>query len=165
MAIIRFIPQNVEIEVCSETSVLAAAQKAGLSIATICNGKASCSECRIKIHDGEDNMSPIVFKEKEHLGNLYFITKERLACQTFAVDGVLSVEILRAEIESKRERSRRKALARSKENAKRLAERHAEKKARELPPEPKRVEEPEVVAAASAGAGSGRRRRRRSRQS
>lgn len=128
---IRFLPRDIEIEVSADTSVLEAAKRAGVPIATVCGGKASCTECRIRVTAGEEHMTPIVFKEIEHLGNIFYITKERLACQTFCTSGTLTVEVVKEQIESKSERARRKALARSKENAQRLTQRRADKAARE----------------------------------
>jgi len=53
----------------------------GVAIATSCNGKASCGLCRVVIVAGEEGLTPMGPLEKRHLGNVYFITKQRLSCQ------------------------------------------------------------------------------------
>lgn len=53
----------------------------GVAIATSCNGKASCGLCRVVIVSGDAGLTPMGPLEKRHLGNVYFITKQRLSCQ------------------------------------------------------------------------------------
>lgn len=53
----------------------------GVAIATSCNGKASCGLCRVVIVSGDPGLTSMGPLEKRHLGNVYFITKQRLSCQ------------------------------------------------------------------------------------
>ncbi len=53
-----------------------------------CGGHASCGDCLIKIVSGADNLNVASFEEKQLLGNVFHITKERLACQTMATGPV-----------------------------------------------------------------------------
>jgi ferredoxin len=53
-----------------------------------CGGHASCSDCLIKIVSGADNLNAASFEENQLLGNVFHITKERLACQTKATGPV-----------------------------------------------------------------------------
>jgi len=58
------------------------AYRAGITIQQTCGGSPSCTDCRVTIKEGFEN----AFEEMEHaeqtlMGNVYFITKERLACQ------------------------------------------------------------------------------------
>jgi ferredoxin len=58
------------------------AYRAGVLIQQTCGGSPSCTDCRVTVKEGSDN----AFQEMEHaekalMGNVYFITKERLACQ------------------------------------------------------------------------------------
>jgi ferredoxin len=58
------------------------AYRAGVLIQQTCGGSPSCTDCRVVVKEGADN----AFDEMEHaektlMGNVYFITKERLACQ------------------------------------------------------------------------------------
>jgi hypothetical protein len=46
-----------------------------------CAGKATCGLCRVKIVGGAALLSPFNADERKHLGNVYFITKQRLSCQ------------------------------------------------------------------------------------
>ncbi len=62
-------------------SLLAAIQKAGIFIRSSCGGHASCSDCVVKIKSGEDHLSAPPFEELQLLGNVFHVTKERLACQ------------------------------------------------------------------------------------
>jgi len=67
----------------------------GVAIATSCNGKASCGLCRVVIASGESGLTPMGPLEKRHLGNVYFITKQRLSCQArLTADAtVLTIEV------------------------------------------------------------------------
>jgi ferredoxin len=62
-------------------SVFEVARRAGVAVPTSCVGKATCGLCRVKIVAGEQHLSPLNAAERKHLGNVYFITKQRLACQ------------------------------------------------------------------------------------
>lgn len=74
-------PQNVELEIKPNQSVMDLAHKNGIFIKTICNGVASCSECRVKITEGEYNVLPPAAKELLLIGSGYFIDQRRLSCQ------------------------------------------------------------------------------------
>ncbi len=63
-------------------TIFVAAQRASVLIPTACMGRATCGLCRVKILDGEAGLSPISNEEKRHLGNMYYINKLRLSCQT-----------------------------------------------------------------------------------
>jgi ferredoxin len=78
---VKFMPDNIELEISSDQSVMDLAHKNGIFIKTICNGVASCSECRIKIIDGESNVLPPGAKELALIGTGYFIDQRRLSCQ------------------------------------------------------------------------------------
>jgi len=80
---------------CSDgESLFEAARRAGIAISTACIGKANCGLCRVKILEGEDQLSPLNAAERKHLGNVYFITKQRLSCQARLVgSGVVKVEV------------------------------------------------------------------------
>jgi len=45
-----------------------------------------------EVLDGEAHLTPLNAAEKKHLGNVYFITKTRLACQA-RVSGDVVVEL------------------------------------------------------------------------
>ena len=66
--------------------------EAGFDIKSTCGGCASCAHCVVVISEGEDNISETSFEEKQILGNVFHLTKERLSCQT-KVLGDISVDI------------------------------------------------------------------------
>lgn len=78
---IKFLPQNIEIEAHPDKSLLHLAQENNIKIKSICNGKPSCSECRIKITEGMNNV-PLPNKEELNLiGTSYYLDGRRLSCQ------------------------------------------------------------------------------------
>ncbi len=81
-----------------EESLLEACRKKGIKVRSSCGGHATCSDCIVLVKSGGNNMSDINFEEKKLLGNVYYITKERLACQIFASEscqgGQATVEII-----------------------------------------------------------------------
>jgi ferredoxin len=72
---------GVRVDCAEGDSVFEVARRAGIAIATACVGKANCGLCRVKIVAGEAHLTPLNPAERKHLGNVYFITKLRLACQ------------------------------------------------------------------------------------
>ena len=68
-----------------DESLLEALRKNGIRIRSSCGGHATCSDCIVKVMSGDKNLSPVNFEEKKLLGNVYYITKERLSCQVRAV--------------------------------------------------------------------------------
>jgi ferredoxin len=89
---VRFLPMAVEVDVATGTTLFDAGAKAGVGIETACVGKGTCGLCRVKIIDGADGLSPYSTDEERHLGNLYRITRVRLACRTHVV-GDVTVEV------------------------------------------------------------------------
>ena len=73
--------ESKEIELKENETLLDALRNNGIKIKSSCGGYASCSDCIVKIQGGGDCINSPTFEEKSHLGNVYFITKERLACQ------------------------------------------------------------------------------------
>ncbi len=79
---ITFQPQNKTVDGQKNETIFDIAQQHNIAVQTACQGKATCGLCRIVIINGEDSLSPFTQDEEKHLGNVYFITKERLSCQT-----------------------------------------------------------------------------------
>jgi 2Fe-2S ferredoxin len=92
LASVTFQPAGRRVECADGDSVFEVARRAGIEITTACVGKATCGLCRVKILDGEAHLTPLNAAEKKHLGNVYFITKVRLSCQT-RVSGDVVVEV------------------------------------------------------------------------
>jgi ferredoxin len=87
---IRFICEQAEGESDKELTVEAqagerltqAAYRAGVNIQQTCGGSPSCTDCRVIVREGgAEAFETIEHAEKTLLGNVFFITKERLACQ------------------------------------------------------------------------------------
>lgn len=78
---VKFLPQNVELEIKPGQSVMNLAHESGLPIHSSCNGIPSCSECRVRVVEGEWNLNPPSRKELNLIGTGYFIDQRRLACQ------------------------------------------------------------------------------------
>lgn len=78
---IKFVPQNIEVEVNTNKSVMHLAAENGIHIHSICKGVPSCAECRIKIVEGENNINKPGKAELNLIGNSYYIDGRRLSCQ------------------------------------------------------------------------------------
>ncbi len=78
---IKFMPQNVEVDLNPNKSVLNIALENGIQIHSICKGVPSCAECRIKIAEGEHNINKPSKAELSLIGNSYYIDGRRLSCQ------------------------------------------------------------------------------------
>ena len=89
---VRFLPADLVIEVEPGTTLFDAGARARVGIDTACVGKGTCGLCRVKVVDGEAELSAYTEEEERHLGNLYRITKLRLACRT-KVNGDVTVAI------------------------------------------------------------------------
>lgn len=79
---ITFLPTGISAEVEPGTTLLSAALAAQVPVSTSCGGKASCRLCVVQVPSGQDSaLSPLNQAELSLLGNVYYITRERLACQ------------------------------------------------------------------------------------
>ena len=78
---IKFVPQNIEVEIRVNESVLHVAQNNGVHIQSVCKGVPSCAECRIRVVGGDHNVLPPSPKEQSLIGSSYFIDGRRLSCQ------------------------------------------------------------------------------------
>jgi uncharacterized 2Fe-2S/4Fe-4S cluster protein (DUF4445 family) len=92
VASVTFQPAGLRVPCTDGESVFEVGRRAGIGISTACVGKATCGLCRVKVVDGEAHLSPMNAAEKKHLGNVYFINKVRLACQT-RVSGDVVVDV------------------------------------------------------------------------
>ena len=78
---VKFVPQNIELEIQPNQSVMDLAHKNGSAIKSVCNGMPQCAECRVRVVDGEYNVLPPGRKELNLIGTGYFIDQRRLSCQ------------------------------------------------------------------------------------
>ena len=85
-------PEGNVIEMNGSDSLLEQLKKHDLNIKSACGGCASCGQCMVVITSGSENLNEPSFEEKQLIGNVFHITKERLACQT-KVQGAVTVDI------------------------------------------------------------------------
>jgi ferredoxin len=83
-----------EVDVPDGSTLFAAGAKVSAGIDTSCVGKGTCGLCRVKIVAGAEHLNPFTDEEKKHLGNVYHITKVRLACRC-KVSGDVTIEVVR----------------------------------------------------------------------
>ena len=79
-------------EIDENTSLLEALRQKELYVKSSCGGNGSCSDCIVKIVEGADNLNDPSFAEKQLLGNVFHITKERLSCQT-KITGDITIDL------------------------------------------------------------------------
>jgi ferredoxin, 2Fe-2S len=78
---IKFVPVNVEVDVDPSKSLLQLATENGVKIKSICGGIASCSECRVRIVEGEHSVPEPSKAELNLIGTSYYLDGRRLSCQ------------------------------------------------------------------------------------
>ena len=82
---VTFLPDEKEVEVKDGTTLLQAAEKAGIYINSLCGGEGLCGECRLQIVSGnaKPDKHTIGFLSKDEIQNGYV-----LACQTKVEDNL-----------------------------------------------------------------------------
>ncbi|MFZ5449386.1 MAG: adenylate/guanylate cyclase domain-containing protein [Thermodesulfobacteriota bacterium] len=88
MPIIKFLPDDQEVEVNEGETILLAGLRANISHAHLCGGSARCSTCRVIILEGLENCAPRNAEEQAIADMLRFDPKVRLACQTVVTGNV-----------------------------------------------------------------------------
>jgi ferredoxin, 2Fe-2S len=90
---IRFLKENLEIEVPEGTTILAAAKQAGAPQGDRCGGVCACSTCHVYVTRGLERTSEIADEEFDILDKAFDVrSTSRLGCQA-KVLGDLDVEI------------------------------------------------------------------------
>ena len=85
---VKFLPQNISVDVEPGKSVMELARENKLPVSSSCNGMCACAECRVYIVEGEAHILPPSFMEVELIGGGYFIDNRRLSCQLFCFGDV-----------------------------------------------------------------------------
>ena len=83
---VKFLPSEKEVEAKVGDNLLKVSVKADVGLRYSCGGVPSCAMCRVAVVEGEEHLSKMEMKETDLLGNTYFVTKRRLACQTKILD-------------------------------------------------------------------------------
>jgi ferredoxin len=81
-------------EIAENLTLFEAGAKVAAGIDTSCVGKGTCGLCRVKIIAGAEHTNAFTDEERKHLGNVYHITKVRLACRT-KVTGDVTIQIVK----------------------------------------------------------------------
>jgi uncharacterized 2Fe-2S/4Fe-4S cluster protein (DUF4445 family) len=85
---IHFFPADVRVEAQPGENIRDAAIRLGVNVPSTCGGVASCGLCKVKVVDGGEHLNAMTADEVGKLGNVFFITKERLACQAVAAGDI-----------------------------------------------------------------------------
>ena len=84
----------VIVECYAGQTLFEAGAKVSAGIDTACVGKGTCGLCRVKIVAGAENLNPFTDEERKHLGNVYHLTKVRLACRS-KLTGDVTIAVVR----------------------------------------------------------------------
>lgn len=107
---IRFVQgeQVWTVAVPAGTSLLQAAHLCGAPVQTLCNGIGACVQCKVKVTaEAWDHLSAPTPLERDRLGNIFHLLRERLGCQATAVADV-EVEVLDTRLPRRRTFERRR---------------------------------------------------------
>lgn len=93
------------IDVEQGAKITQAAYVAGIHIQQTCGGTPSCTDCVVKVlqEEKEGSLDEMQGPEKRLLGNVYHLTKERLACQA-VIRKSLTIKVLKIEVKKREER-------------------------------------------------------------
>lgn len=83
-----YLPANVTFDAADGQNLRDAAIAVNVNVPSTCGGVASCGLCKVKITAGAEHLNAMTPDEIGKLGNVFFITKERLACQAVATGDV-----------------------------------------------------------------------------
>ncbi len=79
---ITFLPEGKSVEVATGTSILEAADEAGVELPSNCGGVCACTTCHVWVEAGLDALSEIADREDDKLQEAAGLTaRSRLACQ------------------------------------------------------------------------------------
>ena len=90
---VRFVKENLEIEVPEGSTILEASRQAGAPEGDRCGGVCACSTCHVYVLDGFDRTSEIEDEEFDILDKAFDVRMtSRLGCQA-KITGDITVEI------------------------------------------------------------------------
>ena len=93
MPVVRFLKENMSVEVAEGTSILQAAKKIGAPEGDRCGGVCACSTCHVYVVEGFNNTSEIEDEEFDILDKAFDVrSTSRLGCQA-KIHGDIAVEI------------------------------------------------------------------------
>jgi len=80
LATVKFSPFEVSVQEDAEETLLAVAQRMGLTDVQCCGMNPLCGKCKISVLDGENGLSEIHTKERRYLEKEGCLPYERLGC-------------------------------------------------------------------------------------
>ena len=83
---VTFYPWKKTVGVQPETTLLDAAEDAGVSIEGLCAGNGRCGTCKAIIGDGEEHLSPVTTAEEQTLSSEQIENGYRLTCRAEVAD-------------------------------------------------------------------------------
>jgi adenylate cyclase len=99
MPLIKFLPDNQEVEAKEGDTILLAGLRGNIPHAHLCGGTARCSTCRVIVLEGLENCAPRSADEQAIADMLKFDPKVRLACQTVVTGNVKLRRLVTDEVE------------------------------------------------------------------
>ena len=87
--------QPIAVEVPAGATLFDAGAQISAGIDTACVGKGTCGLCRVKIIAGAEHLTPYSDEERKHLGNVYHLTRVRLACRSRLAGGDVIIQVVR----------------------------------------------------------------------
>jgi 2Fe-2S ferredoxin len=102
MAKVRFIDQDVEVEVAEGSSLLDAARKCGAPEGSACGGVCACSTCHVYVEEGGELLSEAEEDEEDILDKAFDVRlNSRLGCQAKVQgDGLIRLRISRESLDA-----------------------------------------------------------------
>jgi ferredoxin, 2Fe-2S len=99
---VRFIDQNVEVEVPVGKSILQAATQAHAPEGSACGGVCACSTCHVYVEEGAELLTPASEDEEDILDKAFDVKMtSRLGCQSkLQKDGLVAVRISKESLEA-----------------------------------------------------------------
>ncbi|TMQ11008.1 MAG: 2Fe-2S iron-sulfur cluster binding domain-containing protein [Deltaproteobacteria bacterium] len=92
---IRGTGEPVAVDLPVGATLFEAGARVSAGIDTACVGKGTCGLCRVKIVAGAEHLTPYSDEERKHLGNVYHLTRVRLACRSKLSGGDVTIEVVR----------------------------------------------------------------------
>jgi 2Fe-2S ferredoxin len=99
---VRFVDQNLEVEVPIGTSLLEAARKIDAPEGSACGGVCACSTCHVYIEEGAELLSDAEEDEEDILDKAFDVQMtSRLGCQARLLsDGLVKLRITKESLEA-----------------------------------------------------------------
>ncbi len=85
---VKFVPQNVEVEIKPGQSVMHLAEDNGIYVKSVCRGVPSCAECRVRVVEGQGNALSPTRDELNLIGSGWFLDQRRLSCQLQCIGNI-----------------------------------------------------------------------------